>query len=62
MQDDEADRLDTAWGLTARSRLGPQLRAGRRRDSAREVRRIGEVNREVDGCRGHCHRTRREVS
>src|SRR4029077_16526117 len=22
MQDDEADRLDTAWGLTARSRLG----------------------------------------
>ena len=24
MQDDEADRLDTAWGLTARSRLGCQ--------------------------------------
>ena len=24
MQDDEADRLDTAWGLTARSRLGYQ--------------------------------------
>jgi len=24
MQDDEADRLDTAWGLTARSRLGGQ--------------------------------------
>ena len=24
MEDDEADRLDTAWGLTARSRLGCQ--------------------------------------
>jgi ferredoxin, 2Fe-2S len=24
MQDDEADRLDTAWGLTAQSRLGCQ--------------------------------------
>jgi 2Fe-2S ferredoxin len=24
MQDDEADRLDTAWGLTSRSRLGCQ--------------------------------------
>ncbi len=24
MQDDEADRLDTAWGLTAESRLGCQ--------------------------------------
>jgi ferredoxin, 2Fe-2S len=24
MQEDEADRLDTAWGLTARSRLGCQ--------------------------------------
>lgn len=24
MQDDESDRLDTAWGLTARSRLGCQ--------------------------------------
>ena len=24
MQDDEVDRLDTAWGLTARSRLGCQ--------------------------------------
>ena len=24
MQDDEADRLDTAWGLTAHSRLGCQ--------------------------------------
>ena len=24
MRDDEADRLDTAWGLTARSRLGCQ--------------------------------------
>jgi hypothetical protein len=24
MQDDEVDRLDTAWGLTAQSRLGCQ--------------------------------------
>jgi hypothetical protein len=24
MQEDEADRLDTAWGLTAQSRLGCQ--------------------------------------
>ncbi len=54
MQDDEADRLDTAWGLTAgvaprlpgrhqrRRRLRAadvhaQLRAGRRRHSARQV-------------------------
>ena len=28
MQDDEADRLDTAWGLTARSRLGCQAVIG----------------------------------
>ena len=58
MQDDEADRLDTAWGLTravaprlpgghhGRRRLRaadvhPQLRAGRRRHPAREVRQEG---------------------
>ena len=35
MQDDEADRLDTAWGLTARSRLGCQPASGGLRRSAR---------------------------
>ena len=67
MQDDEADRLDTAWGLTPRvaprlpgrhhrrrrlraADVHAQLRAGRRRHSARQVRpsaRIGSPAQEV---------------
>src|SRR4029453_7714146 len=35
MQDDEADRLDTAWGLTARSRLRAQ--AGKTGEVGREA-------------------------
>src|SRR5262249_42589224 len=54
MEDDEADRLDTAWDLTPQSRLGcrgdqgrrrlraadvhEELRAGGRRHSARQIR------------------------
>ena len=85
MQDDEADRLDTAWDLTTqlaarlpgghqgRRRLRAadvhaQLRAGRRRHPARQVRTArsakdaGGARREVDRRGRHRHRARREVS